>query len=207
MSGEPGGEPARVVEWGWAGAGLEPDSGDLHVVVEFEGGALVAAIDGLGHGVEAGEASLAAARVLAAFPGEPLVRLFERCHEALHKTRGAVMTLASFDAWGSRLTWTGVGNVEAFLLRADPLAQPPREVVSLRGGILGFQLPALRPSVTHVSRGDTLVLATDGIHSGFAERLPLHAGPQEIAESVLARHARGNDDALVVVARYLGEGP
>jgi hypothetical protein len=47
-------------------------------------------------------------------------------------------------------------------------------------------------------------MATDGIHSGFTAGLAIEHGPQEIAESILARSSRGTDDAHVVVARYLG---
>jgi serine phosphatase RsbU (regulator of sigma subunit) len=196
----------RVIEWGAAGAGLEAESGDVHAVVEVEGGVLVAVIDGLGHGVEAAVAAKEAARVLATFPGDPLVSLFQRCHEALHQTRGAVMSVAAFEARG-RMTWAGVGNVEAFLLHASRDARPAREAVPLRGGIVGFQLPTLRPSVVRVSPGDTLVMATDGLRSSFAEHLRLEDGPQRNAEAILARDSRGTDDALVVVARYVGEAP
>ena len=45
-----------VIEWGWAGRALEQLSGDMHAVVERDDGALVALLDGLGHGFEAAEA-------------------------------------------------------------------------------------------------------------------------------------------------------
>lgn len=201
MTGAPGQEP-RVVEWGAAGVALAGhESGDVHVVAEFPGGVLVAVIDGLGHGVEAAAAAKAAARVLAAFAGEPIASLVERCHEALRRTRGAVVSLASFDARRSSMTWSGVGNVEGFLLRADGRG---RESITLRGGIVGYQIPAVRVSELAVSAGDVLVMATDGVRSAFADGLRAQGSPQEIADAVLARHGRGSDDALVFVARYLG---
>jgi hypothetical protein len=52
-----------------------------------------------------------------------------------------------------------------------------------------------------------LILATDGIRSGFAEDVSLSDPPQRIAEQILARRATGMDDALVLVARYLGHEP
>jgi serine phosphatase RsbU (regulator of sigma subunit) len=115
------------------------------------------------------------------------------------------MSLASFDARDSRMTWAGIGNVEAVLLPGGEGAQPRRrETIALRGGIVGYHLPTLHASTLPVSPGDTLVMATDGIHGGFGDGLPAHATPQEIADSILARHARGSDDAHVLVARYLG---
>jgi hypothetical protein len=193
-----------VVEWGSAGAALDgADSGDACVVAPFPGGALVAVIDGLGHGPEARDATREAVRILEACAGEPLGALVERCHEALRKTRGAVMSLASFDARAASLTWLGVGNVEGFLLRAAPGGRP-RESLTLRGGVVGYQLPPLRPAALSVARGDTLVMATDGIRSAFVADLAPSPRPQELADAILARHARGTDDALVLVARYAG---
>ena len=52
----------------------------------------------------------------------------------------------------------------------------------------------------------TLIFATDGIRGGFAEGLPTDATPQELADHILARHGKGTDDALVLVARYAGGG-
>jgi hypothetical protein len=176
------------------------------VVAEFADGVLVGVIDGLGHGTEAAVAAREAARVLASRAGDPLEPLVERCHEALRRTRGAVMSLASLDARGS-MTWVGVGNVDAILLRGAPGAEPRREALAARGGIVGYRLPALRPSTLPVSPGDLLFLATDGVRSRFAEDLRLQAGPQELADELLARHARGTDDALVLVARWLGPDP
>jgi serine phosphatase RsbU (regulator of sigma subunit) len=200
----PPGRHDGIVECGAAGFALEGnESGDVHVVAGFPGGVLLAVIDGLGHGPEAATAANAAARILQAFASEPIDALLERCHEGLRRTRGAVVSLASFDAASSAMTWSGVGNVEGFLVRADAGAAPRRETITLRGGIVGYQLPSLRVSAVQVSHGDMLVLATDGLRSGFADRLPA-GSPQEIADALLARHARRSDDALVLVARYVG---
>ena len=200
--------PTLVVEWGSVGVPLEGDrSGDAPVVAPFPHGTLVAAIDGLGHGPEAADAAEAAARVLTAFAGEELASLVERCHEALRRTRGVALTLASFDARTSLMTWAAVGNVEGFLVRADPAARPARESVLQRGGVVGYQLPPLRVVALQVAPGDTLVLATDGIRSGFVADLAATTRPRALAQSILERHARGSDDALVVVARYVGASP
>ena len=66
--------------------------------------------------------------------------LMKLCHEALHTTRGAVLTLASFNGLDGTVTWLGVGNVDGVLLRADPKAMPVREYVLLHGGVVGLQL-------------------------------------------------------------------
>ena len=94
--------------------------------------------------------------------------------------------------------------MEGFLLRADAAAIPARESVLLRGGVVGYEIPPLRPATHRVAAGDTLVLATDGIRSAFAEGLDVAAPPREMAAGILARHAKDTDDALVLVARWLG---
>jgi negative regulator of sigma-B (phosphoserine phosphatase) len=202
---EAGASGSSIVEWAWAGAPVEGHrSGDAHVVAQFPGGVLVAAIDGLGHGPEAADAADEAVRVLREFAADPLPRLIDRCHERLRKTRGVVLCVASFDARASTMTWASVGNVEALLLRRDPAARPPRESVSARGGVVGYQLPPVRPVTLSVSAGDLLVLATDGIRSAFVGDLVVTATPSGLARTIFERHARGSDDALVLVARYVG---
>ncbi len=192
-----------VLAWATAGAPLagQPPSGDRGVVVPFPGGALVAVIDGLGHGKEACLAAEAAERVLIATPYEPIDRLVQRCHEELRQTRGAVISLASFDAKQSSITWLGVGNVEALLVRAR--SPESAEAVAMRGGTVGYLLPPLNPRTLAVQPGDTLVLASDGIRHGFRQEVILARTPQEIADSVMANWARGTDDACVLVARYI----
>jgi hypothetical protein len=197
-----------VVDWGVAQAALggHPKSGDCHLIMPFSGGVLVAAMDGIGHGDEACRAAETAAGILAARAGDNIIALLKRCHEALRGTRGAVMSLASFSAEGV-MTWSGVGNVEGLLLRADH-AGPPRESLLLRAGVVGRQLPALQASVVPVTAGDTLIFTTDGIRGGFNSIAPLmHHPPQQIADQILARDSKGTDDALVLVARYLGREP
>ena len=199
-------EACPIIEWGWAGSALEAQSGDLHVVVPFSGGALVALIDGLGHGPEAADAAIAAASLLEAYASDPVLTLIQRCHAGLRKTRGAVMSIASFNSRDSSMSWTGVGNVDGILVRLSARPEQRDEAIAVRGGVVGYQLPPLQAKTLPVSPGDTLIMATDGIRSGFAARLAIEHDPQEIAESILARFGKGSDDAHVVVTRYLGSG-
>ena len=194
-----------IVDYATAQAAMpgQTSCGDRAVVAEFAGGVLVAAVDGLGHGVEAELASTAAARVLEAEPGAPVDELVVRCHARLRVTRGAVMTVSRFEAAG-RLTWVAVGNVEGHLLRAANQPSTRRDAVIALGGIVGYRLPALRPRTIDLHAGDTLVLATDGIRPGFDSAASQPRPVQELADEILARFATGRDDACVVVARYRG---
>jgi negative regulator of sigma-B (phosphoserine phosphatase) len=195
----------EFIEWAWAGAPLEGDeSGDLHVVALLSRGALIAVIDGLGHGPEAAVAAKEAAMILRANAELPMRELIERCHEGLRKTRGAVMSIASLDLRSSTIEWCGVGNVEGVLLRARGTAERRSEAIGTRGGVVGYRLPPLHVSTVAVAVRDVLVLATDGIRGGFTDGVDVDLEPQAIADAVFASHAKGSDDALVLVVRYLG---
>jgi len=201
-------EAATLVDWGVAAVALpgEAESGDLHLVRSVEAGVLVAVVDGLGHGTEAATAARLAIAALARHAQESPASLFERTHQALKGTRGVVMSLAFFKRADPSLTWLGVGNVEGLLVRADDPGRAARARKSLvtRGGIVGSELPRLHPEALPVAVGDTLILSTDGIREGFVEGLPAAATPQQQADHILARHRKGTDDALVLVARYRG---
>ncbi len=199
---EPGG---ALLEWAWAGAALEGESGDTFVVRIHAGGAVLAVIDGLGHGAHAACAARRASAIVSASPERELgvAELFGRCHEGLVETRGAVMSLASYDHASSSLKWAGVGNVEGVLLRAVVAPGFADMELAARGGVLGFRMPELRVSSLPVSRRDLLILATDGIRGEFWREVNRHAAPQAIADFVLSRFGRRDDDALVLVARYL----
>lgn len=200
---------ARAIDWGVAMLALpgEAQCGDVHLIKSIASGVLLAVADGLGHGADAATAARAAVAALEQHVGESPVALIERCHRALHGTRGAVMSVAMVN-WRERsLTWLGVGNVEG-VLYGDGATRRGRASLVTRGGIVGSELPRLHPETLRVALGDTLILATDGIREGFAEGLPSEATPQQLADHILARHGKGTDDALVLVARFVsGTGP
>ncbi len=201
-------EVPPLIDWGVATLALagETESGDLHLVKPVGRGVLVAAVDGLGHGADAAAAARAAVTALDRDGDEFLVPVVRKCHQALVGTRGVVMSLAYLDGVKRSLTWLGVGNVEGVLLHADARARRARGSLVTRGGIVGSELPPLRADVQPVAPGDLLIFATDGIRGGFAEGLPTDATPQQLADHILARHGKGTDDALVLVARYAGGG-
>ena len=194
-----------ALERGEAGAPLagETRTGDLAVFAPYEGGALVAVIDGLGHGGAAADASEAAGAILSERPDDPPDLLLQRCHDALRSTRGVVATLAWFDLASACLRWTGIGNVEGRLVRANRQRGDSDDSPTLFGGVLGWSLPTVRVVTTELATGDCLVMATDGVAADFGSSLVPGVPAPEQAKRILASHARGSDDALVVAVRYL----
>jgi hypothetical protein len=193
-----------TVEWAVASAPFagESESGDAAFVGDVQGATLVAAIDGLGHGPVAAVAARSVIAALETCRSEPLPRVMQRCHTAATPTRGAALTVAAFDAERPRMSWLAVGNVAGVLVRADGR----RESVVARPGIVGAALPPLQAGEVTLARGDMLVLATDGLTTGFAKAVAPGEEPQPLADRLLADWSRGNDDALVLVARWDGEG-
>jgi negative regulator of sigma-B (phosphoserine phosphatase) len=192
----------------WAVAGLpmpgETVSGDHHLVHETPTGALLAVVDGIGHGPEAAAASRRCTTTLARDAGRTMLSLVRGCHDALVGSRGVVMSVASIDARDDTLTWLAVGNVAGVLVRANPQAVPRAEMLLARGGVVGMTLPLLHASMTSIVRGDLIVLATDGIRHGFEEAIATNLSPGQLARRILNEHARTTDDALAMVVRYTG---
>jgi phosphoserine phosphatase RsbX len=197
------------IEWGIATRCRlgEAMSGDLAVVSRLPQGALVAGIDGVGHGSEAARAARTAAAAIREDPDDDLVRLVQRCHSALRGTRGAAISLALVSTSGSRMTWLGVGNVEGRVLSGDPGATRQKSSLALGRGVLGHELPAMQAAAITMRPGDVLLLATDGVDPRFADSLELSGSSQTISDRILSDHWRPSDDALVIVVRYLGVRP
>jgi len=194
-----------VVTWGIASLPIaaEEQSGDLCTVWCPNDGALIAVVDGSGHGPEAAAAARMAADVMEPHPQESPVALILRCHEQLRGTRGAAMTLASLNLLDRTMTWLGIGNVEAVLCRAGDAERQEAERVLLRSGVVGFRLPPrLKAEVIPLKHCDTLIMATDGVKPEFADDAAIGGDPKQVAGRLLSQHNTLRDDALVFVAKY-----
>ena len=125
-------------------------------------------------------------------PAAPVDELVRRCHEAA-RTRGAVISLASFDASGT-MTWLGVGNVEGLLVRGDTERSKRSRCAAAR---LGTMLPPLDAAHAAGARTATRSCSrpTASVTASSAE---VHAerDAQEIADAILANWARQRDDCV-----------
>ena len=178
----------------------EERSGDLAVFVPTTVGGLACVIDGLGHGPEAADAAELCADVVRSNAEAGARELMMACHEALLTTRGVVMTAAWFDLERSELSWAGVGNVDARLVRAGP--EQREDVALVFGGVLGYRMPQVRAATMRLERGDVLVMITDGIEAAISSALAAGGAAQALADRILASHGKGTDDALAAVVRY-----
>ena len=193
---------SAAIDWGQAALVMpgQTQSGDRCVIAVANGTALIAVIDGIGHGAEAAAAADAAATVLETSPQEPLRTLFDRCHAQLRATRGAAMTVARFASHGHTLDWLGTGNIKTVLLRRSAHGFSCMDLLTY-SGVVGAQLTKRASSQTEVTPGDVLILATDGIDRKFIDSIRYDEAPQTQAERLLAAYRSPTDDALVLVAR------
>ncbi len=194
-----------LIEWSMAEEVLpgQKQSGDRYVVKNLPEGALVAVVDGIGHGEYAAHSAELACSALNSSEARSPIWLLRRCQQQLQGTRGAVLSMAWFSLVDDTMTWLGVGNVAGVLLRRETYGVARQESLLLRSGTVGNQLPYVSASVLPVNHGDTLIFATDGIRNGFADKLNINASTQEIARHIIEDHWRKIDDALVLVARYV----
>ncbi len=174
--------------------------GDAWTRLDREDGALVAVVDGLGHGPEAAEAARAAVETLnvqatAAGPCN-LSQLLAAMHETLRGTRGAVAGVALVEACTGSLHYAGIGNTEVRLF-----GPAPSRLFSRPGLLGGGRAP--RPTVqsARLPPGAVLMLHTDGVGPLEGAQVPLRLSCQALAQHVLERWAHAEDDAAVVVVR------
>jgi phosphoserine phosphatase RsbX len=206
-AGEPRATTVACLDWAAAGRPLpgEDVSGDLAACMPVGDGALLATIDGLGHGAEAAKAAEIARDTIAAHSSESLASILRHCHVGLARTRGAAITLARVQCGAGMVQWVGVGNVEAYLVRRGDGGHGSMVASAvLFGGTAGYRLPRLRDSVADMRVGDLLIMATDGLDRHFVPEIATARPVDRIAAAILDRHARATDDAMVAVARVRG---
>src|SRR2546427_6154648 len=95
-----------IVEWGVASQTLagEVESGDKHVVRIFPHGALLAAIDGLGHGEEAAAAANMAGRGPPNSEKKFPLFLLQRRHQRVCSPPGVGVNFGGFNSAGETTT-------------------------------------------------------------------------------------------------------
>jgi len=182
--------------------------------------ALMAVVDGVGHGPEAAEIASRVLECLRDLLELELVALVRECHEAASQTRGATLGLALLHLPESRLHYIGVGDVALRIISRStsrtgggvvrlpgPALDPELSMQTMinNNGTLGYKIPdRLQATSCEYRKGDTILLSSDGIGlEGDPGRLArickLEAGT--MAASLVSAWGSDRDDATQVVAR------
>jgi negative regulator of sigma-B (phosphoserine phosphatase) len=170
----------------------ERENGDAALVRRWDGGALIAVLDALGHGPSAAEA----ARVGVSFLSEAtttvgLRHLVLDLHHGLRGTRGAAALLLLVN--GDKLEGCGIGNVEmrSYHSRVPAILTP---------GVLGAgTLGKLRVFQADLVAGARMVVHSDGVEGRFDDVASLQRPAISTCKAIMERHRRPHDDATVLV--------
>lgn len=176
-------------------------SGDDAVAIATPAGLLLAVADGLGHGELARAASAAVIDAVRAAPDHELAEVLAACGLAVRETRGAVAALARIDPDGRSVAIAGAGNVTG-------MVYGPRSAHRTLGTahVLGSsqRTPRFDTQRFPLEAHHTVVLFSDGIASraDLADELEvLRQPPIAVAQRLMEKFGRRDDDVLVLVAR------
>jgi anti-sigma regulatory factor (Ser/Thr protein kinase) len=198
-------QPGRKVAWGAVG-GLsvprhgETVSGDGWAVRASKGRRTLLVTDGLGHGLLAHEASVAARAIFVEHADEPITEIVERIHAGLRHTRGAAVAVCRLDPHDGVARFCGVGNIAGRILDGERTWG----LVS-HHGTAGLEARKIQEFSYPWKPGSTLVLSSDGLATRWdLSEYPglLQHDPTLIAGVLYRDHARERDDVTVVVARH-----
>jgi anti-sigma regulatory factor (Ser/Thr protein kinase) len=205
-----GGGTAILVRMG-GGAGAAPHSAMLCVpkagesvcgdtaalVTRSDGTVRMMLADGLGHGPHAAAASQEAARLFQKHPLATPIAMLGLLHAGLRATRGAALATAFIDPAAKRVTYGGIGNIAGFITDTGGT----RRMVS-HSGTAGHTAGRMQEFHYPMHARPVVVMFSDGLATSWSPES--HPGlfaldPLLIAGVLYRDHARGRDDASVVV--------
>jgi anti-sigma regulatory factor (Ser/Thr protein kinase) len=197
------GRPTREPEWVVGAVCLplpsEEECGDAWCCACKDGQLLLMVADGLGHGPEAAHASGAAVALVRPDNTFAPAAMMQLAHGALQGTRGAAVAVACLDGDAGELRFAGIGNISVSLHGGDKA----RHLVS-HNGIVGSNMRKVQEFTMSLTDDAMLIMHSDGLttrwdlesYPGLSQR-----HPALIAAVLYRDHARGRDDAGIVVAQ------
>jgi anti-sigma regulatory factor (Ser/Thr protein kinase) len=173
--------------------------GDAWEVIERDGALRAMVVDGLGHGLFAGQAAREAVAVFRAQATTGVASTLKLVDHALTKTRGAAGAIVELCPAERRVTAAGVGNISMRLLNNGA-----SKSFGCDNGTLGTGLTRIREFTQAWMPGSVLIMHSDGIkthwnpddYPGLTRR-----HPGLIAGLLYRDFRRDRDDVTVMVAR------
>lgn len=157
--------------------------------------------DGLGHGVHAADASLAAMRSFSTLNSNSysLSQKILELNKALSRTRGAAVGLATLDWENNKIDFCGIGNIWGCVAENAKI----KAVVS-HNGTVGMEVRKVQEFTYPISSDSVVIFQSDGIsHNWNLEHYPgLSAKHPSVIAGILFRDFRRlNDDATILVLK------
>lgn len=173
-------------------------SGDKWAWKANHNGITVMIADGLGHGLEASDASNEAVKAFEDSEGEPEKSIL-LMHQRLSHTRGAAAAVSELALRTNTVRYCGIGNISGSILSAEG----SRSMIS-HNGIVGHEMRKVQTFDYPWISGALMIMHSDGMSARWnLEKYPgLIMKSTTVICAVLYRDfARGNDDLTVVAMR------
>lgn len=180
--------------------GSKEECGDIAVVKKYEDQCFIALIDVLGHGQEARKVALLSKKYLENNCKEDLVDIMNGFHCHLKGTRGAVAAICHLNVFTGELIYVGVGNISTRVFGIKNMRFIPKD------GIIGYIMTNPKKHIIKLYPGDTVLIHSDGIKEHFdIFQCPglLRKNAKSIAQEIMQRFGKENDDISCVVLKYL----
>lgn len=155
--------------------------------------------DGLGHGIFANEASMAAVAEFERFKHESPLVAVTNIHRCLKSTRGAAVAVAFCTPTTNMIEYCGLGNISGSIV-----SHKARRNLSSFNGTAGVVLRKTQSLPYPMDANSILIMHSDGLSTqwNLSNYLGLMLKDPLIIAAVLYRDfVRGNDDVTVVVAK------
>ena len=178
----------------------ETTSGDGFVSKKTDKYIKLMLADGLGHGPEANKAINEAANAFKIFPDYSPTETIRFIHNAIKKTRGAVINIVGYNYANKTWASAGVGNIAVRM--SGPVSFKNHMSYN---GIVGHNIPTtMSDQEYHLEDFNQVMLCSDGIKT----RIDMAKYPSMykydlavLAAAIYKDHARRNDDMSVVIAK------
>lgn len=177
----------------------EEVSGDSWSMREEEAASVFVVADGLGHGIQAAQASCEAISAFETGSDSKPTFLLQRVHRALRGTRGAAVAIARIDRRERRIHYAGIGNISGVIVSSGK----NQHMIS-HNGTAGYEAAHFQEFVYAFPESATLIMHSDGLATSWSlENYPgLQTHHPSVIGGVLYRDStRMRDDVCVVVAK------
>lgn len=174
--------------------------GDGYRVKQTDQGVQILFADGLGHGPHAKEAVDTAGDFFSRCNESEPVDIIRQIHDAVRKTRGLVLSLASFDRNTGEWKMCGVANIFTRLYSGVT-----SKIYFPYNGAVGLTIPnSMNASTFPIEKNQHLIMCSDGIRTrweltNYPAILRNHS--MILAAALYKDFSRGTDDASVLVAK------
>jgi len=177
----------------------EDMSGDSWAMRTEGDSSLFIVADGLGHGIQAAEASAEAVSAFRTSTETAPAMILNRVHRALRGTRGAAVAVASLDRKTRIVRYAGIGNIAGVVAGLSK-----SQFMISHNGTAGHDAPHFQEFSYPFAESSLLIMHSDGLSSSWnINSYPgLRRRHPSVIGGVLYRDAgRVRDDACIVVAK------